>query len=179
MSLKYWPILIYPPVLILIALVINFFSGVTPLQIALPSGDIVSAAVISLVLLVINHSWLMTTTEIARHESQLFASPEEQQGVSSNHKIDISLEKEVKRRLNIHRNTTENIPYYLMGLMLILFVSPPVSLATCWVVLFPIARLGYTYAYLKGSDSIRGIFMSLGLLSVYGFATYLLLSLIQ
>ena len=35
------------------------------------------------------------------------------------------------------------------------------------------ARLGYTYSFLAGKDDLRGLFMSLGLLSVFAMASYL------
>jgi hypothetical protein len=37
--------------------------------------------------------------------------------------------------------------------------------------------LGHTFSYLTGRDSLRGIFMSISLASLYGLASYLIVCL--
>lgn len=51
--------------------------------------------------------------------------------------------------------------------------SPYVDLFHVRVVGFALARMGYTYSYLSGQDKMRGVFMSLSLLALYGMASYL------
>lgn len=76
---KFTMILIgYPIALIIIALVLNMFVfGVEPLLVALPAQGVLTALIISTILLLINHSWLMTTTELTRLNYKMYASQEE------------------------------------------------------------------------------------------------------
>lgn len=68
----------YPIALIIIALVLNMFVfGVEPLLVALPAPSVLTALIISAILLLINHSWLMTTTELTRLNYKMYASQEE------------------------------------------------------------------------------------------------------
>lgn len=44
---------------------------------------------------------------------------------------------------------------------------------------FGMGRLGYTYSFLSGRTGPRGFFMSLSLVSMYGMASYPLMSLLS
>lgn len=170
---SFWIIKAYPFGVLVLAIAINFMFGIEPIQISNPSREIIGLLSSSAIILVINHSWIMTVTELTRNRFKIFASPEEWDS-SGRSKSDIT-EKggfEIERCLNTHRNTTENIVYYIFVLAVFSLVSPCMVAAWVWILLFPIARLGYTYSYFAGNDNIRGVFMSLTLLSVYGMASY-------
>lgn len=169
----------YPLGLLLIAILVNLFAfGVSPPALAIPSTEIVTALVISAALLVVNHSWLMTTTELTRLRFDMHATPEE--WAASGRKQEQAPEegvRELARRHNAHRNTTENAVYFVLLALIFAFVSPPTAAAQVWIVGYAVARLGYTFSYLTGNISARGLFMSLSLLAMYGIAVYLLMSL--
>ena len=74
--------------------------------------------------------------------------------------------RELERRHNTHRNTTENTIYFTLLALVFVLVSPTTVAAQAWIVGFAVARLGYTYSYLAGKDDVRGLFMSLSLLAV-------------
>lgn len=172
-------ILLYPVVLLLICTLLNLFVfTINPAVVALPSIDSIRALVIAAILLAINHTWLMTATELTRAQFKIFASPEEWIASKMNRK-DISEAGvyELERHHNTHRNTTENTLYYVLLSLIFVLISPPTIAVQVWLIGFPIARLGYTYSYLKGHDNFRGVFMSLCLLSIFGMASYLFLSL--
>ncbi len=86
--------------------------------------------------------------------------------------------RELERRHNTHRNTTENTIYFILLVLVFVLVSPTTVAAQAWIVGFAVARLGYTYSYLAGKDGARGLFMSLSLLAMYGIASYLVMSLV-
>ena len=86
--------------------------------------------------------------------------------------------RELERRHNAHRNTTENTIYFILLVMIFALASPTTVAAHAWIVGYAVARLGYTYSYLAGKDGARGLFMSLSLLAMYGIASYLVMSLI-
>lgn len=178
---KFTMILIgYPIALIIIALVLNMFVfGVEPLLVALPAPSVLTALIISAILLLINHSWLMTTTELTRLNYKMYASQEEwdEAGVR---KEDVSSKGwiELDRRHNAHRNATENIVYFAMLAVMISLISPTILAAQIWIIGFAIGRLGYTFSALRGQSGLRGIFMTISLLSLYGLGGYLGLSLI-
>jgi len=174
-----WIIKIYPFALLLISLVINFLLGATSIEVKVPSFEIIKVLSISAILLTINHSWIMTTTELTRLRFRIFASPEEWKS-SGRSKDSITGEGqfEIDRHLNTHRNTTENIVYYIFLAGIFSFISPTTLIASIWLLMFPLARLGYTYCYFSGKDDIRGIFMSLSLLSVYGISSFLAINII-
>ena len=44
-----------------------------------------------------------------------------------------------------------------------------------WGLGFPLGRLGHSWGYLYGKDGIRGLFMTISLLSQLGMVTYLIL----
>eukprot|EP01083_Nonionella_stella_P221947 792429_1 len=99
--------------------------------------------VISAVLLTINHSWIMTSTELTRLKYGLCATSEEceKQGKDPDHASKEGL-REVKRRHNIHRNTTENTIYYVLLVIVFVCASPSRIAYHAWILLYPIARLG-------------------------------------
>lgn len=176
-SSSYWIIKVYPFVVLVLAIALNFMFGINPVQISSPSEELFGLILCSAVMLTINHSWIMTVTELTRNRYKIFASPEE--WISNGYKKSDVSDKgsfEIERCLNTHRNTTENIVYYIFLIFVFSFISPNQFAAWIWVCLFPISRLGYTYCYFTGKDDIRGIFMSLTLLSVYGLASYSALS---
>ena len=171
-------ILAYPFGILLIAIAINILVfGVKPLAIAPPSLEYSYSLIIAAALLVINHSWLMTSTELTRARYKMYATPEEW-AASGTSRDDISKEglAELERRHNAHRNTTENAVYFILAAFAFAFVSPSVLAAQVWIIGFAVARLGYTYSYLSGNDGARGLFMSAGLLALYGIASYLTMS---
>ena len=85
--------------------------------------------------------------------------------------------RELARRHNAHRNTTENTVYFALLTMIFASVTPTPAAAQAWIVGFALARVGYSYGYLAGKDNVRGIFMSLSLVAMYGMASYLVISL--
>jgi len=172
-------ILLYPVVLLIVCILLNLFVFfVNPVVIALPSIASIRALAIAAILLMINHTWLMTATELTRVKFKMFATPEEWIASKTNRK-DVSEEGkyELERHHNTHRNTTENTIYYILLSLIFVFISPSTMATQIWLIGFPVARLGYTYSYLKGNDNLRGAFMSLCLLSLFGMASYLFLSL--
>ncbi|MEW6992594.1 MAPEG family protein [Colwelliaceae bacterium 6441] len=173
---SYWIIKAYPYGVLVLAIGLNFMFGIEPVQISTPSKELFGIISISAIILVINHSWIMTVTELTRNRYKIFASPEE--WLSNGCKKQDVTDKgsfEIERCLNTHRNTTENSIYYVLFVFVFSFVTPSQLAAWAWILVFPISRLGYTYSYLTGKDNIRGVFMSLTLLSVYGIASYLAL----
>lgn len=173
-------ILAYPFALIAIGMLVNFLLfGVKSAVISLPSFAIIVALVWSAVLLLANHTWLMTSTELTRLKYNMHATPEEWE--ASGHAQSGVSEKglrELERRHNAHRNATENVVYFVFLALLVSVVSPVTIAAQVWIVGFAFGRLGHTFSYLTSRDGLRGIFMSVSLLSLYGLASYLLASLI-
>lgn len=170
----------YPLALILIAVVLNYLVfGVQSADIALPTKVVFAALAWSAVLLLVNHIWLMTSTELTRLEHGMFATPEEW-AQSDHSKGDVSNKgvQELERRHNAHRNATENVVYFVFLAALVSVISPVTMAALVWMIGFAIGRLGHTFSYLSGRDGARGLFMSLSLISLYGLASYLMISLI-
>lgn len=171
-------IVAYPFVLILISLAVNlFWFGVSPAVIALPLTSVVFSLIISVILLTLNHTWLMTATELTRLKFNMYATPEEWD--ENKIKPELVSQKgwrELERHHNAHRNATENTVYFILLSLVFSLISPSILAAQIWIIGFALARLGFTYCYLKGFSGARGIFMSLTLLSVYGLATYLAIS---
>lgn len=177
---RYWIIKLYPFVILALAVVLNVLFGVEAVQVSTPSVQLMGYITCAAIILVINHSWIVTVTELTRNRYKVFASPEE--WVSSGYKKSDVSEKgqfEIERCLNTHRNTTENLVYFILCLLVFAFVTPGQMAALVWILIFPLSRLGYTYSYFKGYDNVRGVFMSLSLLSVYGIASYLAFGFIQ
>lgn len=172
-------ILAYPFVLIVISLLAHLLVfGVNPFVIALPSFPVLAALVISALLLLANHTWLMTSTELTRLNYNMHATPEEW-AASDHRREEVSEEgaQELERHHNAHRNATENTVYFVVLALTISIVSPVVLAAQTWMIGFALGRLGHTLAYLTGNDSIRGIAMSISLVSLYGLASYLAIGL--
>lgn len=172
-------ILAYPIVLIAGAVLINLLLlGVTPASIALPSADLVQVVALSAVLLLVNHTWAMTSTELTRLKYGIHATPEEWRA-SKTSWDEVSSEgvRELERRHNAHRNATENTLYFAILVPLICLISPVLIAVQVWSIGFAMGRLGHTYSYLNGRDGLRGIFMSISLASLYGLTTYIVLSL--
>lgn len=175
-----WIIKLYPIVLVLFSIMINSIFWQSPIVVELPTIEIIQILSISAALLVFNHSWIMTATELTRFRFNIFASPEEwKSSGKSKTSISEASQFEIDRHLNTHRNTTENLVYYLFLAMIFSFTSPEFLSASMWLLMFPLARLGYTYCYFRGKDNLRGIFMSLALLSIYGLVSYLIINLFR
>lgn len=171
---------VYPLGVVVIGVVLNLFVfGVDPLAVDLPSTESIRALIIAAVLLLINHTWLMTTTELTRLRFKMYSTPEEW-AASKTSRQDAPEEglRELERRHNAHRNTTENAIYFVLLGLVFVSASPPPLAAQAWIIGYAVARLGYTYSYLAGNDNSRGAFMSLSLLAMYGMASYLVISLI-
>ena len=173
-------VVIYRIVVILLSVALNIFVfEVHPFVVTLPSNELFQTLIIATVLLVLNHTWLMTATELTRVRFKMYSTPEEWLASGTNRgdatKKGIS---ELERHHSTHQNTKENVVYYVLLALIFVFSSPPIIVATVWLVGFAVARLGYTYSYLYGKDNARGLFMSLSLLAVYGLASYLVMSLI-
>ena len=167
----------YPVALVLIAVILNLLVlGVKPIVVALPSPESVVALTISAALLVLNHTWLMTTTELTRVKFNMATTPEEwaARGRKREDAPRLGLD-ELERRHNAHRNATENVVYFAFLALVLVLVSPPPLAFQVWVIGFSVARLGYTYSYLAVKTGARGFFMSLSLLSLYGMASYLVM----
>lgn len=168
-------ILAYPLVLILIGILVNLFAfSVQPVMVALPVTGIIFALVLSGILLAINHTWLMTATELTRLKYNMYATPEEwdENGVKRE-QVSQQGWSELERHHNAHRNATENVVYFVFLAFVMSLISPTLLAAQVWMIVFAVARLGYTYCYLNGMSGARGIFMSFSLLSIYGLASYL------
>ena len=165
----------YPFAVLMICIALNaLVFGIMPIQIALPGKTIVLALVVASVLLLVNHTWLMTTTELTRGRYGMYATPEEWRASGRKREEAVSEGwEELERRHNAHRNTTENTVYFVFVALVFALTSPSTLAASVWIIGFGVARLGYTYSYLAGKDGLRGLFMSLGLLCVFGIASAL------
>lgn len=172
-------IMAYPIALILIGFLANFLLlGVIPAVIALPQIGIITPLAISAILLLANHTWLMTSTELTRLKYNMHATPEEWKA-SKHTKDDVLSDglQELERHHNAHANATENSVYFVFLALLVSVISPVTMTVSVWIIGFSIGRLGHTFSYLRGRDGLRGIFMSISLVSLYGLASYLLVSL--
>ena len=172
-------VLLYPIVMLAIAAVLNIFViGVSFPVMALPSSASLAVLSAAIAILIINHTWLMTTTELTRGKYKLFATPEEWVASGTDRK-DASEEglRELERRHNAHRNTTENVVYFGPLAVLFIFTSAPLLAVYFWVLGFAVARVGHTLSYLLGADNARGLFMSVSLVALYGMASYLMIGL--
>ena len=170
----------YPFALFIIGLAINIWGfGVKPAVQALPSSEHIWALAISAALLVINHAWLMTTTELTRVKFRMYATPEEWENSKTSPKDIPKLGwQELERHHNAHRNTTENVVYFVFLAAILTVTSPDIWAVQTWGIGFAVARLGYSYSYISGRDNLRGLFMSLSLLAMFAMASYLLVSVI-
>ena len=169
----------YPVVILLVSVVVDVFVlGVEPLVFAAPSAWSLRALIAASVLLVFNHTWIMTATELVRGRYRLQATPEEwtEAGLRAE---DAPAEgvRELQRCHNLHRNSTENTVVFALLVLPFVMVSPSPTIAGVWIVGFAVARLDYTFAYLAKRTGVRGAFMTLSLLAMYGVATYLVAGL--
>ena len=122
----------------------------------------------------------MTSTELTRLRFEMHATPEE--WATSGHQLSNVPDQgwqELERRKNAHANATENTVHFVLLACLMAIVTPTTEAAVVWTLGFPIGRLGHAWAYLSGNDNVRGLFMSLSLLSLYGQASYLAVSLVN
>ncbi len=172
-------IMAYPIALVLIGLAVNLLIfGVAPAVVALPAHGIVAALAVAAILLVIVHSWLMTSTELTRLHHGLHATPEEWAASDRDpEQIAPSAKQELDRSHNAHANLTENTAPFAVVVLPFVLISPSLLAAQVWIITFALGRLGHCYSYLSGRDGLRGIFMSLSLTALYGMMSYLLLSL--
>jgi hypothetical protein len=173
-------IIAYPIVVTIIAAILNLFVfGIRSYTITIPSTYVLNVLAIAAVLLVINHTWIMIATELVRVRYRMYATPEEwSESVTSRKDSPEVGVIELERVHNVHRNTTENVVYFILLSSIYVFSSPTELGALFWLLSFSGARLGYTYSYLTGKDDLRGLFMTLTLLAMYGLASYNLISLI-
>ncbi len=171
-------ILAYPFALLTAGILVNLLLfGVTPAIVALPEPAVVVALSISAVLLLGNHTWLMTSTELTRLKYNMHATPEEW-AASDYAREDVSTkgQQELERHHNAHRNTTENVVYFGILAALVSITSPVALAVQVWGLGFAIGRIGHSFSYLAGLDGLRGIAMSISLASLYGLASYLVIS---
>jgi len=176
---KYTEIIIaYPFALIVAAMIVNGVIGIASAEIALPSRSVMAGLGVSAALLVANHIGLMTSTELTRLKYELHATPEEWAASGTSPK-DASPEgvAELARRHNAHRNATENTVYFALVAALASMVTPSEVIMWLWAVGFAIGRVGHSFSYLTGRDGMRGIFMSVSLMSLFGLLGYFLVSL--
>lgn len=174
-----WIIVIYPVVLLLISVSLNYFLfEINSFVIAPPSAEFIRSLIVAGTLLVFNHTWIMTATELVRTKFKIHSTPEEW-AKSGSSAVDVSEEgvSELERHHDTHLNTTENTIYFIFLALPFVFVSPPSVTVSVWVIGYAVARLGYTYGFLFGKDGVRGFFMTLGLLAMYGMASYLVVCL--
>ena len=162
-------VLLYPLVLLLFSALLNYFLlGKTTLKVELPSQELIIVISIAIGLLVLNHTWLMTATELTRVNFKLYATPEEWKASGNNKQAISNLAKdEIERNYNAHRNTTENVVYFVMASLVYVLTAPSLMAASTLLIGFAVFRLGYSYSYLLGSDNLRGLFMTLSLLWLY------------
>ncbi len=174
-------IIAYPFGVLGISILLNLLLlDIHSIKIGIPIAPIIYAIAIAALLFVINHSWLMTATELVRVKHRMYATPEEWEASGTRWEdISQSAKQALDRVHNAHRNTTENTVYFLLLLVPFIFSTPPVNTAYVWIIGFAVARIGYTYSYLYGKDNLRGAFMTLSLIAMYGLASYLVLSMVQ
>ena len=119
-------VIFYPVVLAVVAMAINLlsFSNIS-LELSLPSVSLTKIYVITAALMLINHLWVMTTTEIVRTRYRIWATPEEWDKAGDDPgAIDHIGRRELQRQHNAHRNSTENsviflfiaIPFFYLAL---------------------------------------------------------------
>ncbi len=173
-------ILGYPFALATVAVAANvMIFGVNPVTVSPPSTSIVGALVVSALLLLLNHTWLMTSTELTRLKYNMHATPEEWE--ASEHRLcDVPDQgfQEIERHHNAHANATENTVHFVFLALLISVISPTTLAAQVWIIGFAVGRLAHAFFYLTGKDGARGIAMSISLVSLYGLASYLAVSVV-
>lgn len=172
-------IVAYPFALMAVALGLNLFVfGVLPAVPNLPSHAHLSALIASAALLLANHIWLMTSTELTRLRHNLHATPEEWQAAGTTERDASDIGKsELNRRHNAHANATENTVYFALLAAPMMMISAHSLVLWFWFTAFALGRLGHAAAYLSGKDGLRGLFMSVSLTALFGMASYLAIAL--
>lgn len=173
-------IMAYPFALIAVALGLNLFAfSVLPAIPSMPTHAHLAALTVSASLLLANHIWLMTSTELTRLRHNLHATPEEWQAAGTTER-EASEEgrSELKRRHNAHANATENTVYFALLAVPLILISAPNLVVWIWFLAFAIGRLGHAFSYLTGKDGIRGLFMSVSLTALFGMTSYLAIALL-
>lgn len=172
-------VIAYPFAIFFLSVSINLLLlDIGLFQVAMPSKNHVLALVVLSVFLTVNHSLLMTTTELVRVKHKMFATPEEWEASGTNlSDIPKNAVQELERNHNAHRNCTENTCYFIVLVIPFLCISPPIITTYVWLVGFALSRVGHTYAYLTGKDNLRGMFMSFSLIAMYGVVSYLCFSI--
>lgn len=166
----------YPVAVLALSLIINLVLGFRPLEVALPDRAGAMALAGAVALLIVNHTWLMTSTELTRLRFGLHATPEEwaAAGAKPQDASQLGLQ-ELQRHHNAHRNATENTVCFALLAPLFLLASPTALALPVWLLGFALGRLGHTYGYLAGNDTLRGLFMTVSLCAMYGMAGYLVM----
>lgn len=160
----------YPIVVALIALALSFFA--LPSLVAgsgWPENTVLVAFALATGLLIVNHIWIITATELARLRHGIYVVPEE---IPSEKKAAYAPSAEgqadVARCHNIHRNTTENVVYFFPLAIAVWIAAPQLTESAIWMVTFAVARLGYTFSYLRANTALRSVCMTANLLAVFG-----------
>lgn len=163
-------IIAYPFGLIIVGIVLNLaVLGVNPVAISLPSREFITAPILGVAALVANHILLMTKTELTRLKYDLYATPEEWVAKGRDPvKASAVGVQELQRCHNAHRNATENVVYFALLVFALALVSPTLPAAIIWIAGFVLGRLGHAYGYLRGNGAVRGIAMTISLISLFG-----------
>ena len=121
----------------------------------------------------------MTKTELTRIDYGIATAPEDAtetrvllDQASQDAKVALA------RAHRTHQNATENTVYFSLMVPLFLMSSPSGLAVWLWLIGFSLGRLGHSMGYLMARTALRGLAMSVSLISLYGMATYLLLSVI-
>lgn len=172
-------IVAYPFALIALAFGLNLFAfGVQPAAPSLPTHAHLAALSVSISLLLANHIWLMTSTELTRLRHNLHATPEEWQAAGTNEReASDTGRSELKRRHNAHTNATENTVYFALLALPSILISASSLVIWVWFLAFAVGRLGHAFSYLTGKDGLRGLFMTVSLTALFGMASYLAVAL--
>ena len=167
----------YPIGVVLLSIGVNALAGIGAYVPTLPGMDLLAALAVTGALLLVNHTWLMTVTEEVRHHFQIPTTPEQwkERGLGPGQLSHAGV-LELQRHHGAHRNATENTTLFVLVATTFMLGAPDPLLAQLWIVCFGVARLGHTYGYLRGRDGVRGLFMTLSLLSLYGMGSHALLS---
>ncbi len=171
----------YPLGILVVSVFLNLLVlGVEPAVVAMPALGSIRAFAVAGILLALNHTWNMMSTEFARSRHRLVATPEEwaAQGLNPENASKEGL-RELERHHNMHRNATENAVCFIPLALVLLMISPSAIVATVWLVGFALARLSYTGSYLAKNTGLRGASMTLGLLATFGLASYIAISLMM
>ena len=168
-----------PLVLILVSSALHYFAfGAAPLVIAPPSVETMRALAVAAAVLTLNHTWLMTATELTRARYGMFATPDEWRSAAKQpDAAPATGVQELARHHNAHRNATENSVLFVLLALAFAFTSPSVSAANTWLLGFAVSRVGHAYGFLRGRDDIRGLCMTTSLLAMYGLMTHLVVGL--